>query len=146
MLVITDLFLLQQLSPHYLSIIFYFAFHNFWTQNPSRSSKVSKDSDCSLVSYKNFSEILPSNSLGLGPGQVGHGGLKFLHLWGHSQKISTPQPKIIFKCRLEDLLHLLCFWTALYRFWRQSYAHAKPRAISCFGTKILKYYQMQSIH
>jgi len=35
--------------------------HNFWTWNPSRSSKVSKDSDWSLVSSKNFSEILPPN-------------------------------------------------------------------------------------
>jgi len=36
--------------------------HSFWTWNPSKSSKLSKDSDCSLVSYKNFSEILPSNA------------------------------------------------------------------------------------
>jgi len=33
--------------------------HNFWTWNPSKSSKVSKDSDCSLVSNKNFSEYYP---------------------------------------------------------------------------------------
>jgi len=33
-------------------------------QHESRSSKVSKDSDCSLVSNKNFSVILPSNDLG----------------------------------------------------------------------------------
>jgi len=30
--------------------------------DPSRSSKVSKDSNCSLISSKNFSEILPTNS------------------------------------------------------------------------------------
>jgi len=34
------------------------------------SSKVSNDSDCSLVSNKNFSEILPSSDLGPGPGEV----------------------------------------------------------------------------
>jgi len=34
--------------------------------------------DCSLVSNKNFSEILPSNGLGPGPGEVGQGGLKVL--------------------------------------------------------------------
>jgi len=28
--------------------------HNFWNQNPSRSLKVTKDLDCSLVSNKNF--------------------------------------------------------------------------------------------
>jgi len=39
-----------------------------------------KDSDCSLVSNKNFSEILPSNGFGLGPGEVGQGGLKALYL------------------------------------------------------------------
>jgi len=29
--------------------------YNFWTRNPSRFSKVSKDSDCSLISNQNFS-------------------------------------------------------------------------------------------
>jgi len=57
---------------------------------PSRSSKVSKDSDCSLVSSRNFSEILPPNSWRPGPGKVGQGGLKALHLWRHSQKTRTP--------------------------------------------------------
>ena len=33
------------------------------------SSKVSKDSDCGLVSNKNFSEILPSRGLVPGPGE-----------------------------------------------------------------------------
>jgi len=50
--------------------------------------------DCSLVSIKNFSKILPSNALGLGPGEVGQGGLKVFHLWCHSQKIHTPNQKI----------------------------------------------------
>jgi len=66
------------------------------TQNPSRSSKVSKDSDCSLVSNKNFSEILPLNGWHPGPGKVGQGGLKVLYLWSHSQKIRNPQPKNFF--------------------------------------------------
>ena len=68
--------------------------HNFWTRKPNRSSKVSKDSDCSLVSYENFSKTLPSNGLGPGPGKVGQGGLKVLHLWRHSQKI--PKQKNFF--------------------------------------------------
>jgi len=68
--------------------------HDFWTWNPSRSSKVSKDSDCSLLPNKNFSEILSSNILG--PGEVGQGGLKVVHLWRHSQKICNPQPKNYF--------------------------------------------------
>jgi len=49
-------------------------------QNPGRSSKVSKDLDCGLDSNINFSEILPSNGLGPGPGEVGQGGLKVFHL------------------------------------------------------------------
>jgi len=40
-----------------------------------RSPEVSKDSDFSLVSNKNFSKILPSNGLGPGPGEMGQGGL-----------------------------------------------------------------------
>jgi len=59
-----------------LSKIFTTLDHNFSTRNPSKPSKGSKDSDCSLVSKKNFSKILPSNGLGPGPGEVGQGGLK----------------------------------------------------------------------
>jgi len=58
--------------------------YNFWTRNPSRSSKISKDSDYNLDSSKNFSKLLPSNSLGSGPAEVSQGGLKVLHLWHHS--------------------------------------------------------------
>jgi len=62
--------------------------HNFWTWNPSRSSKVSKDSDCSLVSYKNFSKILIlSNGWHPGPGEVGQGGLSTYDV---THKISVP--------------------------------------------------------
>jgi len=42
-----------------------------------------KDLDCSLVSSKSFSEILPPNGWRPGPGKVGQGGLKDLHLWCH---------------------------------------------------------------
>jgi len=72
------------------------------------SSKVSKDSDCSLVSSRSFSKILPPNGWRPGPGKVGQGGLKVLHLWCHSQKNYNPQAKLFFfECRLEDLPHLL---------------------------------------
>jgi len=79
--------------------------HNVWTWNSSRSFKVLKDSDCSLVSNKNFSEVVTSNDLG-------PGGIKVLHLRHHSQKICTHNEKIIFECRLEDLPSLLSLWTA----------------------------------
>ena len=68
-------------------------------------------------------------------GEVGQGGLKVLHLRCHSQKTCVPQPKKFFCCRLEDLLCLLSLWTALYHFWRPSYAHAKQRAIRLFCHK-----------
>jgi len=45
--------------------------------------------DCSLVSSKNFSEILTPNGWRPGPGKVGQGSLKVLHLWRHSQKKRT---------------------------------------------------------
>jgi len=38
----------------------------------------------------------PLNGLGPGSGEVGQGGLKVLHLWCHSQKIHTSQPKKFF--------------------------------------------------
>jgi len=63
-----------------LSNIFTTIDHNFCTQNPSRSSKVSKHLDCSLVSNKNFSEILPSSGLDPGPDEEGQGGLTVLYL------------------------------------------------------------------
>jgi len=47
-----------------------------------------------------------------------------------------PTKKIFFECRLEDLLHLLSLWTALYHFRRPSYVHAKSRAIRLFWCKI----------
>ena len=96
-----------------LSNIFMNLYHNFWTCNPSRSSKVSKDSNCSLVSSKNFSEIQPPNGWCPGPGKVGQGGLKVLYLWRpllmtSSQKTcNPPSKKIFFECRLKDLPHLL---------------------------------------
>jgi len=79
-----------------LSNILFTLDHNFWTWNPSRSSKVSKDSDCSLVSNKSFSEILSSHGLSPGPGEVGQGALKVHHLGCHSQKIHNPQSKNFF--------------------------------------------------
>jgi len=109
--------------------------HNFRTQNPTKSSKISKDSDCSLVSNKNFSEILPSNGFRSGPGEVGQGGVKVLHLWRHSQKISSPNQKLFFICRLEDLLRLLSLWTALSHFRCSGYARANPCAIRLFWGK-----------
>ena len=65
---------------------FVFLGRNFWTWNPSKSSKLSKDSDFSLVSDKNLSEILPSSGLGLEPDEVSQKDLKQLNLWRHSQK------------------------------------------------------------
>jgi len=52
--------------------------------------------DCSLVSSKNISKILPPNGLGAEPGKVGQGGLKDLYLWRHLQTTRSPQAKNFF--------------------------------------------------
>ena len=99
-------FLVQRLWPEINKIFDYlisrllFLGHNFWTQNPRKSSEVSKESDLSLVSNKNLSEILPSSGLGLD--EVGQKGLNLLHLC-HSQKNDTQNQKIFFHCRCKDL-------------------------------------------
>ena len=41
-------------------------------------------------------EPLPPNGWRPGPGKLGQGGLKVLHLWRHSQKTHTPKQKIFF--------------------------------------------------
>ena len=84
---------INKLINYLISQLFLLLQIMFWTWNHSRSSKASKDSDCSLVSNKNFSELLPSIDLSPGPGEVGQGGLKVHQLWRHSQKIRTSPAK-----------------------------------------------------
>jgi len=50
-----------------------------------------------------LSEILPSNSLGPGPDEVGLKGLKLLHLRHHSQQIQDSKPKNIFSLLTQRL-------------------------------------------
>jgi len=57
------------------STILFILDHKFWTWNPSKSSKVSKDSDFRLVPNKNLSEILPSSGFDPGPDEVSQRGL-----------------------------------------------------------------------
>jgi len=52
--------------------------------------KGSKDSDLSLVSNKNFSEILWLSGWALGQITWAKMAPKLLHLWHHSQKICNP--------------------------------------------------------
>jgi len=52
--------------------------------------------DCSPVSNKNFSEILPSNGLGPGPGEVGQGSLKVSTYDITHKKSATPKQKFFF--------------------------------------------------
>ena len=51
----------------------------FEPETPAGHQKY-QHSDCSLLSNKNFIEILPSNGLSPGPGEVGQGGLQVFHL------------------------------------------------------------------
>jgi len=61
----------------------------FEPETPAGHPKYQK-TRISLVCNKKFSEILLSNNWRPGPGEVGQGGLKVLHLWCHSQKTRTP--------------------------------------------------------
>jgi len=58
--------------------------------------KGSKDSDLSLVSDENFSDILWPSGWALGQVTWATMAQKLLHLWCHSQKIRKPQPKKFF--------------------------------------------------
>ena len=70
--------------------------HNFWTRNARKSIKGSKDSDSSLVSNENFSKTLWPSGWALGQATWAKMTAKLLHLWRHSLKIHTPQPKKFF--------------------------------------------------
>jgi len=78
-------------------IILFILDHNFWSRNVRKSIKGSKDSESSLVSNENFSEKLWPSSWALGRTKCAKMTQKLLHLWRHSQKIRTPQPKIFFR-------------------------------------------------
>jgi len=68
-------------SKYAISQIFLLTYiTTFEPEIPAGHPKYQKDSDCSLVSSKNFREILPPNGWCPGPGKVGQGGLKVLHL------------------------------------------------------------------
>jgi len=88
-------------------------YHNFRTRNIRKSIKGSQDSDLSLVSNENFSEILWPSGWALGQATWVKITLKLLHLWCQSQKIRTPQPKMFFECNLLDWPIHLSRWTAL---------------------------------
>jgi len=60
-------------------------------------SKGSKDSDSSLVFNENFSKTLWPSGWALGQATWAKMTPKLLHLWRHSQKIRTSQPKNFFR-------------------------------------------------
>jgi len=70
--------------------------HNFWPRKFRKAIKGSKDSDTSLVSNEKISETLWPSGWALGWAIWAKMTPKLLHLWRHSQKICTPQPKKFF--------------------------------------------------
>jgi len=60
-------------------------------------NKGSKDSDSSVVSNENFSDILWPSSWALGQVTLAKMAQKLLHLWCDSQNNATPNQKIIFR-------------------------------------------------
>ena len=99
------------------------------------SSKVSKDSDCSLVSSKNFSEILPSNSWHPGPGKVGQGGVKVLHLW---RQICISQAKIFLRVQTRRLAASFDASTRSIALTDREKFPRKATCVSVFFSKIPK--------
>jgi len=106
---------------HYLINLF-ILHHNFWTRNARKSIKGSNDSNSSLGSNKNFSEILLPSGCALGQVTWAKIDQKLLHLWRHSQKIHNPQPKIFFWVQTKRLVcgewvTFKCFWIILIWRW-----------------------------
>jgi len=62
-----------------------------------------KDSDSSLVSNKNFSEILWPSGWAIGQVTWAKMTQELLHLWRQSQKNRTPQPKTFFRVQTRRL-------------------------------------------
>jgi len=84
---------------------------NSWTRNARKLIKGSEDSDFSLASNKNLSEILPSSIYA--QGQVTCAKMaKNRHLRCHLQKLWNPNQKI-FSLQPEDSPSLLRVWIAL---------------------------------
>jgi len=110
-----------------------------------KSSKVSKDLDCTLVSNQNFSKIIPSIGLGPGPGKVGQGGLKVFQLWRHSQKILTPQTKIFFRVQTARLVEFFEILTGSVALMDRKNSRAKPRS-SGFHTNRLNKLGYESVN
>jgi len=77
--------------------------HNVWTRNARKSIKGSKDSDSSLVSNENFSEMLWPSGWALGQATWAKMYPKLLHLWRPSQKIRNSKPKIFFRVQTRRL-------------------------------------------
>jgi len=64
--------------------------HNFWNRNARKLIKGSTDSDSSLVTNEDFSEILWPSRWALGQATWTKMSQKLLHLWCQSQKIHNP--------------------------------------------------------
>jgi len=90
------------------------AFFDASTRSVTQTNiKGSKDSDSSLVSNENLSEILWPSGWALGQATWAKMAQKLLHLWRQPQKIHTPNQKIFFECNLLDCPIRLSPWTAL---------------------------------
>ena len=76
-------------------------------ENRSKSSKVSIDSDFSLVSTKKLSEILPSSGLSLGPDEVGQKDQNCSTYDVTHKNSKTQNQNNFFHCGFEDLSSLM---------------------------------------
>jgi len=85
-----------------------------------------KDSDCSLVSSKHLSEVLPPNGWRPGPGKVGQGGLKLM-----TSLTKNPQPpskKFFFRVQTRRLAASFgTFTRSVEHTWPEKF----PRKATC---------------
>ena len=82
--------------------------HNFSSRNPSRSSEVSKDSDCTQFWIKTSTKYYHLTVWAQGQVKwAKQSGLKVLYLWHHSQKSATLTKKF---CLLQTTRLAESFW------------------------------------
>jgi len=86
---------------------------NFWTRNPEKAFKDSNNLDFGLVSIKNWTKYFHLAVWTQGQVTQAKMAKNLPHSWSFPQNNETPNQKICFHCRLEDLPYLLRAWTAV---------------------------------
>ena len=81
-----------------------FVGQNFYTGNPRKSIKSSKDLDFGTLSTENLSQKISSSSWDPGSDDLGQKGLSLPYLWSHPQKPETQIFQIFFSMQIRRLV------------------------------------------